>query len=71
MKGQFSDEAAYQEMLSAEDTLVYEVYEITRPPVAGEVLHGLSIIHPGKVGREFFITKGHFHAVSSAEYTCA
>jgi glucose-6-phosphate isomerase len=72
MKGQFSDEAAYQEMLSAEDTLVYEVYEITRPPVAGEVLHGLSIIHPGKVGREFFMTKGHFHAViQTAEvYLC-
>jgi len=72
MKDQFSDEAAYQEMLSAEDTLVYEVYEITRPPVAGEVLHGLSIIHPGKVGREFFMTKGHFHAViQTAEvYLC-
>jgi glucose-6-phosphate isomerase len=24
---------------------------------------GISIVHPGKVGKEFFMTKGHFHSV--------
>ncbi len=63
MRGQFLDSNAYDEMLSGEDRLIYEVYEIQRPQVAGEILSGISIIHPGKVGREFFMTKGHYHTV--------
>ncbi|MBK7218281.1 MAG: hypothetical protein IPH95_14815 [Candidatus Promineofilum sp.] len=31
--------------------------------MAGEVLHGISIVHPGQVGDEYFMTKGHFHTV--------
>jgi glucose-6-phosphate isomerase len=63
MKGQFLDQAAYDALLASEDVLLYEVYEIRRPEVAGELLHGLSIVHPGKVGDEYYMTKGHFHTV--------
>ncbi len=63
LKGQFINEKAYNEILSSEDILLYEVYEIRRPKVEGEILMGISIIHPGKVGNEFFMTKGHFHTV--------
>lgn len=63
MKGQFADHRAYDAMLAAEDVLLYEVYDIARPQVAGELLHGVSILHPGKVGDEYFMTKGHFHAL--------
>lgn len=62
LRGQFSDANAYQRMLETEDTLVYEVYEIKRPETAGELQCGISVVHPGKVGNEFFMTKGHFHA---------
>lgn len=72
MNGQFADQQAYKAMLEKEDTVVYEVYEVSRPEVPGELLHGISIVHPGKVGAEFFMTKGHFHAtLESAEvYYC-
>ena len=63
MKGQFLDQDNYEDMLSVEDTILYEVYEIERPEVAGELLHGLSVLHPGKVGDEYFMTKGHFHTI--------
>lgn len=63
MKGQYADGAAFAAMLSQEDVLVYEVYEIVRPEVTGELMTGLSIVHPGRVGEECFMTKGHFHAV--------
>jgi glucose-6-phosphate isomerase len=63
MKGQYLDQMVYETMLSREDTLLYEVYEIKRPEAAGELLQGISIIHPGKVGDEYFMTKGHFHQV--------
>jgi glucose-6-phosphate isomerase len=63
MRGQFSDQEAYERVLAEEDLILYEVYEIKRPEVAGELLNGLSIIHPGKIGEEYFMTKGHFHSV--------
>ncbi|MBA3074941.1 MAG: glucose-6-phosphate isomerase, partial [Anaerolineae bacterium] len=50
LKGQFLDEAAFNKMLLEEDKLIYEVYEIKRPEVEGELLMGISIVHPGKVG---------------------
>jgi glucose-6-phosphate isomerase len=63
MKNQFLDQDTYNRMLAADDQALYEVYEIHRPEVAGELLHGLSIVHPGKVGEEYFMTKGHFHTI--------
>ena len=63
MRGQFFNQVAYQQMLSKEDSLLYEVYDIQRPGLAGELQYGISIVHPGKVGEEYYMTKGHFHAV--------
>lgn len=63
LKGQCLDQAAYEAMLASGDPLIYEVYEIKRPEVAGEILMGISIVHPGKIGKEFNMTKGHFHTV--------
>ena len=63
MEGQYLDQDAYRDRLNEEDSLLYEVYELKRPEVAGEILHGISIIHPGKVGDEYHMTKGHFHSV--------
>ncbi len=63
MKGQFADAQAYGAQLEKEDVVLYEVYELKRPELAGELLHGISIVHPGKVGDEYAMTKGHFHMV--------
>ncbi len=63
MDGQYANPPAYTAMLQQEDTVLYEVYEIHRPEVAGELSHGISIVHPGKVGNEYFMTKGHFHTI--------
>lgn len=72
MKGQFVDHQAYATKLAQGDMVLYEVYEITRPEVAGELLHGISIVHAGRVGEEYFMTKGHFHVeLETAEiYYC-
>jgi len=63
MEGHFLDQNAYHAILDEEDLLLYEVFEIHRPEVAGELLQGVTVIHPGKVGDEYFMTKGHFHSV--------
>jgi glucose-6-phosphate isomerase len=72
MRGQYFDEAALEAQLAQDDPLIYEVYEVQVPPVPGELLTGVTVIHPGRVGREFHMTKGHFHAVrETAEvYLC-
>lgn len=72
MRGQYADGEAYAAMLADHDRLLYEVYELQRPHDAGEILHGVSIVHPGKVGDEYFMTKGHFHTVleTSEIYYC-
>jgi len=70
LRGVFNEERAYAQMVLA-DPLVYEVYEKRRPEVAGELLHGITILHPGRVGGEFFMTKGHYHSVrETAEIYC-
>jgi glucose-6-phosphate isomerase, archaeal len=63
LRGQFLDQETYTALLDQSDTLVYEVYEIKRPEVYGELIMGTTILHPGRVGKEFFMTKGHFHAI--------
>jgi glucose-6-phosphate isomerase len=63
MKGQFNNREAFKEVLEAGDKLLYEVYELKRPEIEGEILHGISIVHPGKIGEEYYMTKGHFHTV--------
>jgi glucose-6-phosphate isomerase len=63
MKGQFVDQQAYARLLAKEDGILYEVYEFNRPQKVGELLCGISVVHPGKVGDEYYMTKGHFHAV--------
>lgn len=72
LKGQVSDSQALASMLAQEDCLVYDVYEFQSPEKAGEMNMGISIVHPGKIGQEYFMTKGHFHTIlETAEvYSC-
>jgi glucose-6-phosphate isomerase len=66
MQGMYADAQAYADLLAQGDNVHYEVYEIVRPPAATEQPCGTSIVHPGKVGDEYFMTKGHFHAAIDA-----
>lgn len=57
----FYDQTAVGVAIKQNDRLVYEVYEFDVPHDNGQLLFGSTIIHPGKVGIEYFMTKGHFH----------
>jgi glucose-6-phosphate isomerase len=63
MKGLFFDEAAYNQALQKENVLVYEFFDMGVPESAKEIAYGTSITYPGKIGAEYFMTKGHFHTV--------
>jgi glucose-6-phosphate isomerase len=64
MKGMFADDAAFDAMLKdGEDPLIYEFHEMNAPETEGDLAFGISITYPGKVGDEYFMTKGHFHTI--------
>ena len=63
MKGMFADEGAYNAALALGNPLVYEFYEMGAPENSGSIAFGSSITYPGKIGNEYFMTKGHFHTI--------
>ncbi len=56
MEGYFADKDAYQRMLKKNPT----VYKVYRKIINGIEL-SLTILHPGKVGKQHFMTRGHYH----------
>ncbi|MEU5608691.1 glucose-6-phosphate isomerase [Streptomyces sparsogenes] len=62
MVGMYADQEA-ERRLAEDDVLVYEFFDMGVPESPGEVAYGTSITYPGKVGDEYFMTKGHFHSV--------
>jgi glucose-6-phosphate isomerase len=63
MKGMYADAEAFEKAVASGDPLVYEFYELGAPDNPGDLAFGTSITYPGKVGREYFMTKGHFHTI--------
>jgi glucose-6-phosphate isomerase len=63
MKGMYSDSMSEQLLIKKENPLVYEYYDLGAPEHAGDLAFGTSIVYPGKVGNEFFMTKGHYHTI--------
>jgi glucose-6-phosphate isomerase, archaeal len=45
------------------DDLVYQVFHIDVPELNCNINQCTTVLQPGKVGREYFMTKGHFHQV--------
>lgn len=62
MKGMYYDQEACEKILEAEDPLIYEYYELGCPEDSkGDLAFGTTILYPGLVGNEYYMTKGHFH----------
>jgi len=69
LSGYFADEAAYKTALAQENTLLYTVANVEPAQTEGALHYGISCIMPGRVGQEYFMTKGHYHAWRpAAEY---
>lgn len=63
LDGYFSDADAFAAMRAKGDPLVYEYFDMGVPETSGNIAYGTTSIKPGKVGDEYFMTKGHFHTV--------
>ena len=59
----YRDQDALDALLAAKgDIITYEVYEYAKSAAEGHLIFGTSILYPGKVGKEYFMTRGHSHA---------
>ena len=62
MADMYADREAAQQAIDKGDPVLYEVYQYDVPANSGQLLVVTSIIHPGRIGDEYHMTKGHYHA---------
>ena len=55
----FADENARQQL--AGEQVVYDVEMLDTSSAEGELYTGVTHLYPGRVGCEYFMTRGHFH----------
>jgi glucose-6-phosphate isomerase len=68
MASAYEDQEAVKRMLaSGNDPVIYQSYSADVPHEPGHLAFLTTIITPGTVGSEFFMTKGHHHYRDSAE----
>ncbi|MGK9169843.1 glucose-6-phosphate isomerase [Inquilinus limosus] len=63
LAGLYADTAAYEAAQARSgDEVVYEVQDVRPSAAAGDLIFGVTRMVPGKIGREYFLTRGHIHA---------
>ena len=62
MQGAYADAAALERLVRSGDPLVYEVLQYDVPEEVGQLICCTTVLHPGTVGDEYFMTKGHYHS---------
>ena len=62
MHGAYADEQALSQLVKDGDPLVYEVLQYDVPEEVGQLICCTTVLQPGTVGDEYFMTKGHYHA---------
>jgi len=68
MAGAYEDQDAVAALLSAgQDPVIYSGYDADVPHAADHLPFRTTIIRPGVIGSEFFMTKGHHHRRDTAE----
>jgi glucose-6-phosphate isomerase len=62
LRGSFADTAAFEAAFAKNNPLLYTVASVTPADGDGDLHYGIGLIMPGKIGGEYFMTKGHLHA---------
>src|ERR1700685_1341741 len=63
LEGLYEDAVAFDALKGAmSDEVVYEVTDYKPSANPGDMIMGVTRVRPGKVGREYFLTRGHIHA---------
>ena len=63
--GLYADDAAFQAQLAATNNpIVYDVADFRPSAKSGDLIFGITRMSPGRIGEEFYLTRGHIHAVA-------
>lgn len=63
MRGMYQANDLAESMLDqSNDPTIYDVYVVELPEENGQVLHCTTVLHSGKIGNEYYMTKGHYHS---------
>lgn len=62
LRGCFADSVAFEAELATSNPLLYRVASAEPSHGEGDLHYGVGCIMPGKIGGEYFLTKGHLHA---------
>ena len=66
LTGIYADESAFHAAISVRaDDIVYSVNEVRPPRTAGDLIFGTTHMQPGRIGDEFYMTRGHIHAIGN------
>lgn len=66
LRGSFADEKAYERLLAQSNPVLYEVTAVPFANTEGALHYAAGCLYPGKIGDEYYLTKGHFHAWRAA-----
>lgn len=66
MPGHYADQEAELALLQSDDPLIYRAEEIIAPGTRGELHTSITTIFPGRVGDEYFMSKGHYQVRADA-----
>ena len=69
MRGYYADSQALEDLIADGDPIHYHVFEKAIPETEGHLLFCTSILYPGRIGQEFFFTKGHYHTIADTAET--
>jgi glucose-6-phosphate isomerase len=58
----FADREAYQSALRAGDPVLYHTSQVEDETGDGDLHYALGVLLPGKIGDEYYLTKGHIHS---------
>lgn len=63
LEGLYADSVSFAQLSQADpDHIVYRVHETRPQQAAGDLIFGTTWMEPGRVGDEFYMTRGHIHA---------
>jgi glucose-6-phosphate isomerase len=66
LQGCFADADAFETALADGNPLLYAVSAVEPADGDGQLHYGLGIVQPGRIGDEYYMTKGHYHTHRAA-----
>lgn len=69
LAGLYADQSAFVAALTEGDRVVYAVEEVRPSRNAGDLAFGTTWMQPGRIGDEYFMTRGHIHAIANRPET--